>query len=62
MMLGHQFGHHCTFELCKPQKEQGSFALLSLLTNSQRHINVDVMVFIFLYHVGEDIRRLSIGI
>ena len=61
-MLGHQFGHHIAFELCITQKEQGSFALLSLLTVSLRHSNVDVVVFIFLYHVGEDIRRLSIGI
>ena len=41
--FGHQFGHHCIFELCKPQKEQGSFALLFLLTASLRHINVDVI-------------------
>ena len=30
-MLGHQFGHHIAFELCITQKEQGLYALLSLL-------------------------------
>ena len=60
--LGHQFGHHFIFELCITQKEQGSFALLSLLTASLCHSDVDVMIFFFLYHVGEYIRRLCIGI
>ena len=62
MLLGHQFGHHFNFELCITQKEQGAFTLLSLLTASLRHSDVDVVIFFFLYHVGEDVRRLRIGI
>lgn len=43
-------------------KRAGFISLLSLLTASLRHSNVDVVVFIFLYHIGEDVCRFCIGI
>ena len=55
-------GHHIIFELCITQKEQGLYALLSLLTASLRHSDVDEVCIFFLYHIGEDVCRLCIGI